>query len=858
MRLTRQWIAAALILGFAAGAAHGAGMLIPSDESIPPLAVKFLRVDATVENQVATTHVTQEFLNSTSRDLECTYIFPLPKGAAIRDFAMYIGGKRMKGELLEKGKATQIYEEIVRRAKDPGLLEYMDGGVLRLKIFPVPARGTQKVEIEYSEMLPMDEGLAEYCFPLKLGEKASKTLEDFTVSVRIKSATPIKTVYSPTHEVGISRPNDHEAVAGMEMKAARLDRDFQLFYTVSEKDFGLSLMTYRPDPDKPGMFLMMIAPKSEVAAKERAARDVVLILDTSGSMSGSKIEQAKKSVKFALEKLEGDDRFAIIQFSTMATTYAEGWTDATAENVKKATAWVGEFAASGGTNYSETLAKLFALKFDDSRPATVFFVTDGRPTVDVTDPDALLKTVKENNQRNLRVFTFGVGDDVNTKLLDRISGDTGGLTEYVRGDEAVDAKITRLAAKMTHPVLTNLTLDIKNIKIVDMFPKELPDLFRGGQVVVAGSYTGDGDAAIRLKGSVGKKTEEFVYEAAFPKKGTDRSFIGSVYANRKVGYLLDQIRLHGENPELKEEVIRLSTAYGIETPYTSFLVLESEQQYQQYGIKRDNTVTATKSLPSGVATGPAPTPGAQPAADPGKNMTERTRAVNDALSYMGKGKAGSGAMGVGGSGGYGDGRGGAGGGRLSGGTSASPAAPTVTPPASAKAEPKAGPARPSDPSLEKAAAEGADESAARVQGEKFYGVTADDLKREESGKKAVDIATNIAKLRQSEGDRDAKNQKRVENKAGHQMVNFRGVWVDEKFAGTEKLTKIKWGSEAFFRLLREKPELKDVFSLGQQVVVVIARGQAVAVDTEEGVEKFTDDEVKALLTDVPEKAAEKK
>ena len=353
-----------------------------------------------------------------------------------------------------------------------------------------------------------------------------------------------------------------------------------LFYTVSDKDFGLSLMTYRPDPDQPGMFLMLIAPKSEVAAKERMARDLVLILDTSGSMAGNKIDQAKKAMQFALEKLEKGDRFAIIQFSTMAQTYAEGWTDASEENLKKAMKWVGEFTAAGGTNYSETLNKLFALKFDEARPATVFFVTDGRPTVDATDPEAILKVVKENNKKGLRIFTFGVGDDVNTKLLDRIGAETGGLPEYVREQEAVDAKVTRLASKMTHPVLTNLSLDISKIKIADMYPKELPDLFRGGQIVIVGSYTGDGDAAIRLKGSVGAKTEEFVYESTFPKKSADKSFIGAIYANRKIGFLLDQIRLHGENKELKDEVVRLSLAYGIETPYTSYLVLEERGPVQ--------------------------------------------------------------------------------------------------------------------------------------------------------------------------------------------------------------------------------------------------------------------------------------
>ena len=579
------------------GAAQGAGFLVPTDEKIPPLAIKFLRVNTTIDNQVATTHVTQEFLNSTNQQLECTYIFPVPKGAAIRDFSMYINGKLQKGELVEKEKARQVYEEIVRRARDPGLLEYVDGTILRMRVFPVPANGTQKIEIEYSEMVPMDSGLAEYVFPLKIGAKASRTLDDFTVAVKIKSSAAIKTVYSPTYEIGVSHPSDHEAVAGMESKGALLDRDFQLFYTVGEKDFGLSLMTYRPDPEQPGMFVMLLAPKSEINAADRVAHDLVLVLDTSGSMRGSKLDQAKKALKFCLDKLEKKDRFAIVQFSTSAETFADGWTDATEDNLKKAGEWVGKFEAAGGTTIAGALGKVFALKYDEARPATVIFITDGQPTVDVTDPEAIAKTVKENNKKGLRIYTFGVGDNVNAKLLDRIAAETGGLPEYVREGEAVDGKITRLASKMTHPVLTGLSVEVTNVKVAETFPKDLPDLFRGSQIVLVGTYTGDGPAAVRLKGSVGSKKEEFVYEETFPKKTTDKAFIGSLYANRKIGFLLDQIRLHGENKELKDEVVRLSLAYGIETPYTSYLVLENDKQYAQYGIKRDEAVLRGKFMP---------------------------------------------------------------------------------------------------------------------------------------------------------------------------------------------------------------------------------------------------------------------
>jgi len=775
-------LAAVAALVCSVAAAQGAGLLVPKDESLPPLAIKYLRVDATIDNQVATTHVVQEFQNSTSRNLECTYIFPLPKGAAIREFAMYIGGKRMTGELLEKDKARQVYEEIVRRTRDPGLLEYMDGSVLRLRIFPVPANGTQKIELEYSELLALDGGLAEYVFPLRMGEQASRTLEDFTVAVRIKSAGAIKNVYSPTHEVGVSRPSDHEAVAGMESKGALLDRDFQLFYTLSEKDFGLTLMTYRPDPDKPGMFLVLLSPKSEINAAERAPRDVAFVVDTSGSMKGEKIEQVKKALASCLDQLDPKDRFAIVQFSTAAEGFADGWTAAGDENRKKAREWVAKFEASGGTNIEEALQRVFALAADDARSETILFLTDGRPTVGATDIQALLKLVKDANKRSLRIFTFGVGDDVNTHLLDRMANETGGLPEYVRPSEAIDAKVTRLFTKMSYPVLTDLAIEVPGVKVTDLYPKQPPDLFRGGQVVLLGSYEGSGDSVIRLKGRVGKKAEEFVYEGTFPKKAAERTFIGPLYAHRKVGYLLDQIRLHGEEKELKDEVVRLSLAYGIETPYTSYLVLENEQQYKQYGVNRDKEEAAIS--PS------APTGG------------DRTAARGKYLRY---------------------------------------------PSASAATKPQA-----------PAAPDAATNSLSRTEvtgvgggGHESSGVRGNekDLKEAQTGAKAVEIAQQVAKMKQAQSGTASAASRIVQKRGGREFVAYRGVWVDGKFEGTERLTKIKWGSEAFFRLVREHADLKEAFSLGQKVVVVTAKGQAVAVDPEDGLTELPDEAAKAIFTD---------
>jgi Ca-activated chloride channel family protein len=234
MRKSKFWLGFALAteIVLLPMVAFSAGMLIPKDESLPPLGIEYLRVNAKITEGAAETHVEQAFRNATGRDLEANYVFPLPKGAAIKEFAMYIGGKRMTAELLEAGKAKKIYQDIVRRAKDPALLEYLGGQVFRVNVYPVPAKGLQKIELDYSQAVEFDAGLRRYVFPLRVGEKFSRTLKDFSVAARIESAVPIKTIYSPSHVVSISRKGDNEAVVGFEEERVMLDRDFSLYYSL--------------------------------------------------------------------------------------------------------------------------------------------------------------------------------------------------------------------------------------------------------------------------------------------------------------------------------------------------------------------------------------------------------------------------------------------------------------------------------------------------------------------------------------------------------------------------------------------------------------------------------------------------
>ncbi|MDP6848687.1 MAG: VIT domain-containing protein, partial [Kiritimatiellia bacterium] len=343
-----------LVLAVSHSVCLGSGMLIPKDKSLPPLAIKYQRVDIRVKDSVATAKIEQVFKNSTNRDLEAVYVFPLPAGATIADFAMYINGKRMSGEVVEKGKARKIYQDIVRRMKDPGLLEHMGENLFRVSVYPVPKNGEQKFELEYSQELEYEAGLYKLVYPLRTSEKSSRLLEDFTVSARVTSSTPLKSIYSPSHEIGISRKGEHEAIIGFEEEQSVLDKDFVLYYGVSKKDFGLNLLTHATS-DEDGYFMMMLAPSVAPPKGMVIKKDVTFVFDTSGSMSGKKIEQARSALAYCVEKLNDGDRFNIIRFSTDVEPFKKDMVTVDGKSREAALEFVKDIEARGGTAINDAL-----------------------------------------------------------------------------------------------------------------------------------------------------------------------------------------------------------------------------------------------------------------------------------------------------------------------------------------------------------------------------------------------------------------------------------------------------------------------------------------------------------------------
>ncbi|HEX5744762.1 MAG TPA: VIT and VWA domain-containing protein [Archangium sp.] len=566
--------------------ASAQGMLLPTTPNTRPLAIKSQRVSVELQDGTAITRVEQVFQNDGPSQLEAHYIFPLPKGAALSGFYLWVNGKKTRGEVLEKEKATTIYEGIVRRLADPGLLEYVDSDVFRMRVFPVPARGEQRVELTFSQVLDYSAGLYHYHYPLGATAKGqpadwrvveAKATQDFTFSARVSTKTPLRSIYSPTHRMDVSRRGESSAVVGLEQGGgADLSKDLDLYFSVSDKAVGFSLLTYK-EKDEPGYFLALLAPKAEVKPDEIGSKRVTFVIDTSGSMQGERMKIARDALKYCVTRLNPQDTFNVVRFSTDVEPLFPGLKPANEENIQKAVSFVEQLEAIGGTAIDDALVR--GLQDNDGQsptPHLLLFITDGQPTIGETDEAVIAQHARSGRKNRTRLFTFGVGDELNARLLDRLSADGNGTSDFVRDGKEFETKVSSFYDAVSNPVLADLSIDLSSIDAYDLYPRKLPDLFKGSQVVVMGRYRKPGDAKVVLTGHVNESKRTFEYGTTAPREATRDDFIPRLWAIRKVGFLLEEIRLRGERPELRDEVVTLGKKFGIVTPYTSYLVVEDE------------------------------------------------------------------------------------------------------------------------------------------------------------------------------------------------------------------------------------------------------------------------------------------
>ena len=550
----------------------------PGPTPITQLAIRYHRVNVTIENQIAVTRVDQVFFNPNDWAVEGIYMFPLPLDATVTNFSLWIDGQAVSGEVLDAEEARQIYEEIVRSMQDPALLEYIDRGAFKASIFPIPPRGERRIELEYTQALTSENGLVRYVYPLNTEKFSVWPLENVSISVDVRSQQPIRAMYSPTHSVGINRISDTHATAGYEDSNVKPDTDFALYYSIGESQ-AFHLLSYRDPSDlnnADGFFMLMLAPQPRVE-QEALAKDVLLVLDKSGSMDGDKFRQSQEALRYILNSLNPGDRFNVISFSTGIEIFASRLQPAS--EASAAIRWVDQLSAIGSTDISRALLEAAAMA-DRERPTYVIFLTDGLPTEGITDSQMILDALEDAAPRNLRLFSFGVGYDVDTFLLDSLAQAHHGNSTYVLPAERLDEIISAFYAKISTPVLTDLELDFGDLPVYDLYPDPLPDLFSGSQIVVVGRYRSGGSGTVTLRGMVNQELQTFTFEEQnFTRDSRFRSgdtleTLPRLWATRKIGHLLNQVRLSGPDQETINQIVQLSIRYGIVTPYTSYLVTE--------------------------------------------------------------------------------------------------------------------------------------------------------------------------------------------------------------------------------------------------------------------------------------------
>ncbi len=543
-------------------------------------------VSVRVDGRIAHVEVEEWFENRGGRLGEGDYIYPLPGEAVFSNFSLFQGDQELRGETMDAAKARAIYEEIVRRKKDPALIELVGHGLIRARVFPINPGDTRKITLRYTQV--MNRAANALQFRYSAGGRtglAGPSVEGIRGLRHRPNRAPIafrlvaengdefRDPFSPTHDVRVQRRGDRLTVRPED----ELTGDFELFLPFANEAVGITLATHKPNGED-GYFMLTLSPGS--VRGSTLPRDITAVVDVSGSMSGEKLEQAKAALLQMLSSLGEHDRFRLIAFSNRVRAQRSEWSGATRRETGRARDWVERLTANGGTNIEGALAEAFRLESAEGRLPMVIFLTDGLPSVGEENPERLARQA-ERDRGDTRVFAFGVGYDVNTYLLDRLSDAGRGTTQYVRPGEDVEDAVGQMVAKIQFPVLADLEIGDVPVSLSEVYPERLPDLFAGEELVIFGRYDAPRrtrTGQLQITGRRNGRTERFAARVSFPRDAQDNDFIPQLWASRKIGYLTQHVKLNGHNPELVEEIRETALRYGLLSEYTSYLVQEPMDQ----------------------------------------------------------------------------------------------------------------------------------------------------------------------------------------------------------------------------------------------------------------------------------------
>ncbi|MBN1130513.1 MAG: VWA domain-containing protein [Chitinispirillaceae bacterium] len=624
--MNRCLVLGVLLVTMLAGSASAVGALFArrplSNDSMKTLWLTNYNADVTITDQIAVTHVDQTFRNETSQQLEGIFVFPLPANAIVTELALWINGVRTVASVKDRDTARQIFDSLIRPRVDPALLEYMGNNSFQLRVFPIDPSGVhqeRRIEITYAELLPYTLSQVEYRFFLKTTGASPKPPKRFSLGYSLTTQKKILALTSPSHQGSagyyVTKKSDYgyEGVFGDEN--AFSDKDFRLTYKLESEGYALNNLTYVPKPgmpdamffdstgDDPYYVLWVTTPDTV----KILGKNVVFIADISSSMSGTRIAQLKSALKSMVALLNPADLFNIVVFSSSARSFRADLVTATAAEKAAAAAFVDQLTEMGLTNMEDAFKLGLSSAWSDTTVNSAVFLTDGKPTWPVSStPQSVRDTVKAYNKAGIAVYSFGIGEEIEEPFLRAVAKENNGTYAGISVDDSIASIMTAFMRMISYPLIKNCAISYSGLATSEVLPNPLPNLLATAQLTVLGRYKGTGSWDVSFTGRSGASPITLTQRLAFPQGEKSHPFIPRMWASAKINALLDQIALYGERPELKDAVKRLGIKYGLVTPYTSLIAIETAtrpgQVVEDKTHKTPGRLALTPNLPNPVVT----------------------------------------------------------------------------------------------------------------------------------------------------------------------------------------------------------------------------------------------------------------
>jgi Ca-activated chloride channel family protein len=568
------------------GTVQGAGLLVADGGLGGVLEIKDQKIKVTINNGIAVTKIDQTFVNTENRIVEALYTFPVPEGGSVSNFSMWIDGKEMIGEVVEKQRAREIYESYKTTRRDPGLLEQVDYKTFEMRIFPIAAGAEQRVQISYYQQLDVDHDRSVYVYPLATTTRRDidqQTTGEFSFSLRVLSPVPIVSIDSPSHgdNFVFAKHSDQFYEASLETAQADLSRDIVVAMASSRPQTGVDLITSTP-PGEDGYFMATFTAGQELEDNVEPM-DYVFVLDVSGSMADSgKLGLSRASIEAFIKTLAPEDRFEVICFNLQPDVLFGQLEAAVTEKLDAANAFLLSKRARGGTVLGPAMRT--AYKYGDpDRRLNVVILSDGMTEQD--EQAALIQSIRQR-PANATVFAIGVGNEVNRPLLSQLAEEAGGLADFLSAGDDFQRQSKSFRRKLTRPAATNDKLAFENVGAYDIVPKQIPNLYHGKPVHIFGRFRKGQEFAVNysaeVMGQPVNRTE------SIPVSKEDNPEIERMWAwNRVQEMQREQTRLGGE--QFVPAIVDLGEKYSIATRYTSFLVLENNDEYRRWKIRQRNS-----------------------------------------------------------------------------------------------------------------------------------------------------------------------------------------------------------------------------------------------------------------------------